>query len=651
MLTRFYLAQPSNARILPRTNKGRRNQGRVNIRAPRAIPPLRGTPVPGQSAPPSQPAPQENQEVAAEDSRSNPGVKETSASGDDRGRVVTPPGNTNTQDAPVPPPSTPDRRLQTLLPSRPSPNSASVSRGATPSVGDADDQPATPGGRSGTTAANNTATPGDSSDEKSPLFTPPEQTPQRTAAASSDDSGSLFIPSPENERHTADTSGDDSDEESLSIQVGDREEVPIVVGENDDSGDDTPVRPAKRKRLVRGFASAARRSASQEPETPLQQRANTPDDIYSRMKRGRRQQALADKKEGKRSAPTYDPDPDFPALDKFPDDPSFEEERQAREESPENSHGSDSMDDFIVDDSEGSQGESYEDMEEAMELTPPRFGLSLRKDLKGFFREAIEWLVLLKINPGFAEKKSDLYMMAWDKLEKECSFANSSFISSTWKQEFVRTLRARPEMTLAEVPQGGGSNAPGCTACNRRGGPAKWMVSFRGRPYYMSSNHDFYLEDMDYSSGSDSSDDSADEDSNPATPSQSQSRGSQQRAGAARLGPRNEQIGNIAREGERWYLGPKCKEYVKNAHPLLHWNRKLRTMVEAQLEADGHITLADVMAHSGLQETQKYELVNHIMTTWAEKGITEDFFTKFNRDLKIAKSAVESSASRRRQYD
>ena len=92
--------------------------------------------------------------------------------------------------------------------------------------------------------------------------------------------------------------------------------------------------------------------------------------------------------------------------------------------------------------------------------------------LKDHFRDVVEWCVQYKINPGFADKKHELYRMAWQKLDDEVGgLAQSKFLSSSWKRDFVMALRARPEMVYTEerdralVPKD-------CEACGRSGHPA-----------------------------------------------------------------------------------------------------------------------------------------------------------------------------------
>jgi hypothetical protein len=122
-----------------------------------------------------------------------------------------------------------------------------------------------------------------------------------------------------------------------------------------------------------------------------------------------------------------------------------------------------------VDDSDAPLGipqEAYLDM-------PLEFTAHSRKPLKEHFRDAIEWLVQFKINPGF-EKTHALYRMAWQKLDDEVrGLAQSKFASAAWKKDFYMALRARPYFTNPEVPKVDLFDAPNCGACGRSGHPAK----------------------------------------------------------------------------------------------------------------------------------------------------------------------------------
>jgi hypothetical protein len=133
--------------------------------------------------------------------------------------------------------------------------------------------------------------------------------------------------------------------------------------------------------------------------------------------------------------------------------------------------------DFIVDDSDDLIGAPVHlDM-------PIEFTSHSHKPLKEHFRDAIEWLVQFKVNPGF-DKTDDLYRMAWRKLDDEVrGLATSKFSSAAWKKDFFMALRARPYYDAAELPKGDLLEARSCGACGRSGHPARSVTNitpFRG---------------------------------------------------------------------------------------------------------------------------------------------------------------------------
>jgi hypothetical protein len=127
-----------------------------------------------------------------------------------------------------------------------------------------------------------------------------------------------------------------------------------------------------------------------------------------------------------------------------------------------------SIDDFVVEDDDGLIGVP----EEALLDIPLQFTAHSHKRIKDHFRDALEWLVQHRINPGF-EKHHELYRIAWQKLDDEVSgLAHSKFVSSAWKSDFYMALRARPEFTNEELGDTI-DTLQNCGACGRANHPAK----------------------------------------------------------------------------------------------------------------------------------------------------------------------------------
>jgi hypothetical protein len=133
---------------------------------------------------------------------------------------------------------------------------------------------------------------------------------------------------------------------------------------------------------------------------------------------------------------------------------------------------------------------------------PLQFTDLARAPAKDLFRYAIDWMVQKKINPAF-ERTDEVYVLAFRKLEDEVKgLAGSKFVSSVWRPDFTRAIKARPNYNVQ--PNSGFSTAVGedCQACNRKNHPATFSIQFSGKPYDFDT-----LEDLD------SSDDSEEEES------------------------------------------------------------------------------------------------------------------------------------------
>jgi hypothetical protein len=301
-----------------------------------------------------------------------------------------------------------------------------------------------------------------------------------------------------------DDGGDDDDDDEPLVAPTLRRKRPMISDDSDEGRPRTPS-PAKRRRLIRrNAASSPVRTAPKETgdyEKPAPASA-----IVSRTRRKpltqkekarellRRKRAGEVINEEDEESPTtddgeparamYDTDSDHPALDEFEDDeegvldsePDQKKgKKQQKAKKKNRTTGSDgdsdtSMDDFVVDDSDAPLGVP----DDVYSGIPLEFTSHSHKPLKEHFRDAIEWLVQFKINPGFADKDHGLYRMAWKKLDDEVrGLATSKFASAAWKTDFYMALRARPYLEDAELPPAGLLETEKCGACGRAGHPAK----------------------------------------------------------------------------------------------------------------------------------------------------------------------------------
>ena len=128
--------------------------------------------------------------------------------------------------------------------------------------------------------------------------------------------------------------------------------------------------------------------------------------------------------------------------------------------------------DFITDDDE--EPPNLEDM-------PLEFTLLAHKTIKEHFKDVVEWMVHKKLNPAFS-RDDEIYRIAFRKVDDVVKgYAGSKFISSIWREDFQRALKARPGFN--EVGESAGALSLGCQACGRSTHPATFRVSFKGKPY------------------------------------------------------------------------------------------------------------------------------------------------------------------------
>ena len=88
---------------------------------------------------------------------------------------------------------------------------------------------------------------------------------------------------------------------------------------------------------------------------------------------------------------------------------------------------------FIEDDDDGNLGVPLLDI-------PLEFTHAAHKPLKEHFKDAVEWMVHKKINPGFA-RDDPVYVQAFRKLDDEYGgYAKSKFVSTQWTAEYVNRV-------------------------------------------------------------------------------------------------------------------------------------------------------------------------------------------------------------------
>jgi hypothetical protein len=167
--------------------------------------------------------------------------------------------------------------------------------------------------------------------------------------------------------------------------------------------------------------------------------------------------------------------------------------------------GSDSEDDFIVEDDEGPLG-----IPDHLAQIPLEFTHAAHKPIKEHFRDVVEWMVHNKVNPGFVWD-DPVYTTAFQKVDAECGgFADSKFVSTQWTAEFTKAVYARPVLLIRDLLPGEGIDVLGeakCEACNHRKHTPSFALQFTGKAYHKNT-----LEEVDQESSDEDSNDN-DEDS------------------------------------------------------------------------------------------------------------------------------------------
>ncbi|KAK4044649.1 hypothetical protein C8A01DRAFT_11978 [Parachaetomium inaequale] len=445
--------------------------------------------------------------------------------------------------------------------------------------------------------------------------------------------------SPAKVKEAQEDSDDDDDDDKPMVTPTTRRKRRLVVDESDE--DDQPLvsSPIKRRRLTRRnnapspakedddddeapVPSSAR--ASRTRRKPLTQKEKARE-LLRRKRAGEvvneeEDSLFSDDEEPEKAM--YDTDSDHLALNEFEDDEEGvfepkvdakkkkESKKKNKQKAVDDDDESESMDDFVVDDSDAPLGVP----EEVYQNMPLEFTAHSHKPLKEHFRDAIEWLVQFKINPGFAEKEHPLYRMAWKKLDDEVrGLATSKFASAAWKKDFYMALRARPYFTNGELPKGDLLEAQSCGACGRSGHPARHMMTFNGTPYFKDTTKlDRLLQPVEIDSdsddsGSDSHDE--DEDGNP-----------------------------IPKETKEWLIGVVCNSNAETAHNLMHWKNGLLDWVDTRLHEEGYMAPTKLAEREQMRPKQKYKLVDEILERWMKNGVVKALYQDFKSTIEQARN-------------
>ncbi|PKX94187.1 uncharacterized protein P174DRAFT_441472 [Aspergillus novofumigatus IBT 16806] len=261
-------------------------------------------------------------------------------------------------------------------------------------------------------------------------------------------------------------------------------------------------------------------------------------------------------------------------------------------------------DDFVLEDDNAELG-----VPSSLEDLPFEFSRHAYKQLKGYFQDAVEWMVNNKINPAFP-RSDPLYEVAFMKLEDEVKGrTGSQLVSSVWNVKFRRALLARPhvEITLYPITD----NHP-CDACNRSKHPASFDMKLYGKAYS--------LETLEPLSDDDSNEDDEEE------------------------GPERDRDGySLPDEDTRFYLGRHCKNKASLAHTLTHWRFHLNEWVVDYLERMGYLEDDKVLERSHWSHKQRARYASEVMGSMVDSGEVKKLWRDFHITLKSARETTTLS--------
>lgn len=299
----------------------------------------------------------------------------------------------------------------------------------------------------------------------------------------------------------------------------------------------------------------------------------------------------------------YDSDASHAALSVFDDEESeeggIEQVRQSLRP------GNRNMDDdsFIVSDDDAPLGAPASSLHEI----PLEFTHHAHKHLKEHFKDAIEWMVQKKINPGF-NHRDPIYVQAFRKLEPEArGLAQSKFSSSAWTAKFTRALWSRPQFHEEDISAGGEGEGRKCDACGRSGHPAKFRIQLMGKPYHQETLEDVENSDSDEGEDSDS----------------------------ASVNSKGQKLPSA---DTQFYLGRFCRANAERAHALIHWKHALYEWVVQTLSDQGFLDAEKLAERIRWGQKKLGAFANEIVDEWTENGEVKGLYRDFKNNLEAARN-------------
>ncbi|KFY78201.1 hypothetical protein V499_02576 [Pseudogymnoascus sp. VKM F-103] len=415
------------------------------------------------------------------------------------------------------------------------------------------------------------------------------------------------------------TSSEEDDEPVRSSPTKRRKQV-LLDETSDEESEPSPTVPAQRPAATPHKRTTKPPSIKKSKEEPTRQtrQMNTPKkqhrtekqkklELIKRRRAGEKITELTESSssEYEEERGAYDSDASHAALSVFDDEDSGEEgaiEKVRQSLRPGNRNMDD--DSFIVSDDDAPLGAPSDLLHEI----PLEFTHHAHKHLKEHFKDAIEWMVQKKINPGF-NHRDPIYIQAFRKLEPEArGLAQSKFSSAAWTENFTRALWSRPQFHEEDISAGGEGEGRKCDACGRSNHPAKFRIQLLGKPYHQDT--------LEVVEESDAESDDSDSD-------------------AASVNSKGQKILSADTD---FYLGRFCRANAERAHSLIHWKHALYEWVVQTLSDQGFLDAEKLAERVNWGQRKLGALANEIVDEWMESGEIKGLYRDFRNNLEAARN-------------
>ncbi|PTU22671.1 hypothetical protein P175DRAFT_0555337 [Aspergillus ochraceoroseus IBT 24754] len=257
--------------------------------------------------------------------------------------------------------------------------------------------------------------------------------------------------------------------------------------------------------------------------------------------------------------------------------------------------------DFVIEDEDDKLG-----VPNGLEDMPIEFSRHSYKQLKDYFKDAVEWMVYNQLNPAFP-RSHPMYQVAFGKLEAEVrGRTGSQLVSSVWNADFRRALLARPQIEITSYPT---EACHPCDACNRSGHPASSDVKLSGKAYS--------LETLEPLSDADSDDDDSVDEAN--------------------CREKDRDGYSLPDDDTRFYLGRHCMKNAQMAHTLTHWRFHLNEWVIEHLRVTGYMSDAKTVERSHLSQKKRTKHAIKAVEKMVKRGEIKKLWRDFHINLRTAR--------------